>query len=889
MDKSPISALRLHTETRLTLDCSSSIVHIQLPSTSAFSRSNRFIRQVIDLPTSKTEEEYKTRIANSSSIYFRSKKKYPRSIIWRSLEENKVIEIRSLDISKSHGETKEANIPLQFGFPNPIHKDGIAIADSEDEIYLFALDTSNNLYTITLKSSFFCKLSATEDDFERWVKIFQPSSLSISSPYRLTAESHEILISLTDGRLLRLTRQIGDDGTNWVESAYNDGQWGSSLRGLIRWSASNNSVSYEGNTLDYNTALNFKTSPDKAHILTVGLNHTLKFWNIKSGKATVVRDLLDKLRGPNDVQNLIIHPGTQKVLEVFECQSAFDGDLYYALTYSPHSSIFKFWGIRDADVVEFGVRDLFSDDTLRAPEPDDGALWTISDFKIKADHKSPGIDIWILMRLNRRYKLYHRQVSELRSLGSEWNYGWTSIAVDPTKNEPINEPPLKNLALDSTSIGEKWLNYIATPGRFPEATLETALLSYIETRQLPLPNSKVPLKERIANSIASQIYLQDGSTEQQNLEWTSFWNIITEIDQLHWEPLSLGFDQIYDIPYVIFSNGCSIIRDFSEIEKIAYNASVDLAKNQDVSLVQSIEMDNSSVSSNPEELAAIVTAAAKFRSSFSNILKASSQFALQNELWLDSSLSIPERIQSFYDKCDFESEVGDRVYNSIESTLKPWGGFAALRTHLLLSIINTVPNEKLTDAVKISSTLFGEKILVKGVRDLTATQGRVLTDLLYLLVFVAVEADREDFLLDDLDANEVFVQLLELLRQNQMTQWLLDNTKPGKDVSTFEDLFLKDIKLKNTFSQSQSSTITQTIRDALTWACGNNEIPLNEVLVNIQCGFLHKGLIDLASSFSRFQPSTAWSTYIQGRLHLTRHEYNEAAQCFKKAAFKLCK
>ena len=873
------------------------------------------------MPTCRNEEEFRTRnIASSSSIYFRNANRYPRVILWRCVENNRTLELRSLDLSKAEEENREANVVLRIGFSSAIHNHGVAISDSteDDLVSVFVLTSNNDLYTLSLRPSYFCKTAASEDDSDRWCKSFRPSSLSISSLYRLSACGPcQILLALSDGRLVRLTRKQGDDGSTWNETAYNDGLWKSSLKSLIRWQGSN-TIRYEGNVLDQQTLINATLSPDKTHVLAVAMNHTLKFWNLETGHPTVSKDLLDVRREPQDNARFMLNPAISKVLTVFETQTAYDGDLYYALTFSPHSSgVFKVWGVRDADHDESGVRDLFSDDILRAPDPDDGALWTMFDFQIKCDSLNAGLDIWILLRLNRRYKLYHRQFSELRSLGNEWQYGWSITARDVAKHEPLNEVPLNMSDLDYESVSDVWLNFLTTPGRIPDNILETALQAYIDAREVPRPkNDRSSLKDRIAATVGSRVYLQDDegsavtafNTALQQ-EWTSFWTIVLEIEQMQWDPLSLALDSDRDMPYIIFADGSSIIREFSEIETLAYNRPKDLIRNQSRSLIQSIEVDGSSaLSTSPEELATIIDAAARFRSGFSPALLSSCQHALRAELWLDSSYSVPERIQSFYDQCNFEGEIGDRSYNNLAVHLRSIRGFNAFTTDAFLSIIEMLP-KAMSEASGQSSTLFGLKALVKGTQDLVVLHLRVLSDLLYMLVFADVEVDREEYSMENLDSSMVFSELLEQLRQNELAFWLGTHSRPtthsaienATTVNTLdklphiphstilENLFARDIKPQANLSQSQSFSFTQTMRDVLTWMSGANQITFDNVLVNIQCDLLKNQNIELASSFAQFQPSTAWASYIHGRLSLEKQEYTEAANCFKNAAFKLCK
>lgn len=193
---------------------------------------------------------------------------------------------------------------------------------------------------------------------------------------------------------------------------------------------------------------------------------------------------------------------------------------------------------------------------------------------------------------------------------------------------------------------------------------------------------------------------------------------------------------------------------------------------------------------------------------------------------------------------------------------------------------------------------------------------QVLLDLLVLVVFVEMDVDREETPIENLDTPKIYTSLLELLKQHQVMQWLAQNIRqePSKNaekpntsksslgrepassdqnrVSTvLENLFAVDPKPQSYTTQSQSAALTHTFQDILQWVVGGNEpsITLDRVLVHIQCNLLVNGNIDLASDFFRYQPSTAWATYVKGRLYLARGEFTEAAIYFKKAAFKLCK
>ena len=929
--KAPVASLGLHKETRVDLEPSlpNSVLRIQLPSNSSFTRQPRLLRKVVNnLPVCKKEEDFKkAHIASHSSIYFRKANKYPRSFLWRCLEEDNTLELRSVDLSKNENEKREASLVLRIGFPSSIRRGGIALADSttQDVLNVFVLTKGNDIYTLALLPDFFCRSEASEDDVGRWCHVFKPASFSISTPHRLVACSAlELLVSLSDGRLMRLSRKAGEDGTKWQESAYNDGQWGSSIRGLIRWQGTT-TVRYDGHILDQNTALAAHSSPDHKHLLAVCLNHTLKAWNISTGKPTFTRDLLDKEREVPEISRIMLDPSLASLMHVFEVDPIKQGDRYYITTFSPQQSgVFKFWGVRDADFGDTGIRDIFPDSVLKIPDPDDGAHWTIADFQINANRVSNDMEIWILLRLNWRYKVYSKIVN-LEKLAEDWEHDWTITVTGSVRRDQSSEPSSRLSDFDPRDSTEKWLEFVLFPGRVPESVLETALSIYNQARDSSSAASdKSSLKERIASCIGSHIAFNSATDdfakfrEQMSSEWSHFWSIICDLDQVRWEPLSLGYDENAEMTWLVFSDGCSAVRYCSELERVGYNKSVDLQNGRARLLEASIETDEQDLSAQLPDLAVFVASAARFRSSFSANLQYSCMSTLKRELWQDCLYSVPARIQSFYDRCNFAEEVSDKQYDNLVAAMKIIGGFDGVTTDFVLSLLAMFLRPMSTDASGLQSTKFGLKVLVEGAQETITLHTQILTDILLLVVFADTEVDRDAYPMDDFDGPLIYMELLSLLRQYQVMQWLVSNTrqdprdgdessKPlsntlapnasptsaNKRVTTIlENLFAVDTRPQSYSNSSQAYTITGNIEDLLKWVTGGNNssiITPDRALVNIQCDLLKNNNIDLATSFLQFQPSTAWATYIRGRLCLICSEFTEAAILFKKAAYNLCK
>ena len=924
--KAPVSSLALFKETRADLepDTSGLVIQIQIPSTSAFVVRPRLLRRILKNTTGHRDEASFTKccIATTASLYFSKSKRHPRSFLWRVLQEGKVLELRSIDLSKGSGETREASYIIQLCFPAGLKHGGVALADLEDQdvLNVFVLTRVNELYTFTLGKDFFYNAAASEGDVSSWCKVSKPATFSISTPHSLIAASfRQLIISLSDGRILRLTRDRDEDGSKWQESTYGDGQWASSLRGLIRWQGSN-TVKFDGTTLEQGTPVAMARSPDKKHIFAVCVNHTLRIWNLNKAANVFSMDLLWKHREPHDIPTVMLDPASPNLLQLFRIDEIIDGCEYYAVTFSPHDfGQFKFWGMRDPDHGARGVRDIFPEYSLKPPDPDPSpeskAIWKVADFKIAAGQQGKSLEMWILMRSNRQYKLYNLKF-DIQDLANVWHDGWSATAFETLDD---SEPPLIS-DLDPEDATDKWLEYLFYPGRYSETVLETALGMYCSERSVSLPDPRAPLKERVNSAIVIPVTRVSAVSDfnmyrtATNQEWTVMWQDIRDLDKSRWEVLSLACDQQAGMPWIAFTDGCSAVRTCDRTEKIVQNSSADLAVSSNLLPTPSVEVEDGNEPRLPDELAVLIEAATTFRQSFSYKLRCICNRVLATELWLDPSYSVPLRIQSFYDQCNFIEEIGSAPYDDLMSSLDPIGGFNALETDAFLAILDDLAHGLPEHASDLQHTKFGLKLLINGAQEMIHLRTGLLFDLLVLVVFVDMEIDREETPMENFDAPRIYVELLELLKQYQIMQWLAKNTradksdspanpaqaKPGKiDASSgrkprtltlLESLFALDLPAQSLDIQSQSEAFTHGIHDLLIWATGGHDptVTFDDVPVYVQCNLVANNNLDLASDSLRFQPSTAWATYVKGRLSLLKGEFTEAAIYFKKAAFKLC-
>jgi nuclear pore complex protein Nup160 len=120
---------------------------------------------------------------------------------------------------------------------------------------------------------------------------------------------------------------------------------------------------------------------------------------------------------------------------------------------------------------------------------------------------------------------------------------------------------------------------------------------------------------------------------------------------------------------------------------------------------------------------------------------------------------------------------------------------------------------------------------------------------------------------------------------------VLENVAQPQQHNILEQLFAHDIAPIPYTSPGDGSSLTKNICKLLRWATGGDyeDLEIDNILVHIQCSLIKNNNLAVATTFLKYQPSTAWSTYIRGRLSLLLHDYEEAAIHFRKAAFRLCK
>jgi len=208
-------------------------------------------------------------------------------------------------------------------------------------------------------------------------------------------------------------------------------------------------------------------------------------------------------------------------------------------------------------------------------------------------------------------------------------------------------------------------------------------------------------------------------------------------------------------------------------------------------------------------------------------------------------------------------------------------------------------------------TRFGLKALLHVSQDTLDTDHNILLDLLVLVLVMFLELEGETP--EDFDASEVFMELLIQYKDCMTVSWLA-GTVWGHQTATGLASETLNRTLSETLKISKKLPLTQTVLEGI-YGERAFEVPLpNEAKTNLLTqwsrGWIASVFKDgnydsvvedtmgillfqkeygLAMDFSKFLPDGNWATYLKGRLYIAQGENQQAAICFRKAAYYLGK
>ncbi|OTA52810.1 hypothetical protein K449DRAFT_470284 [Hypoxylon sp. EC38] len=874
-----------YTETRLNLEPSSSsyLVEIELPTLSPPSRSPR-------KSTKSSNAAAKNEIsrATASAIYYRKHHSFPKGFLWRVIEDETVLSIRTVDICKPK-KASDANLILNFHFQHPIRPTCVALCDPSDHdaLSIFVLDTANQLYTIFLRPDSFRKRSFVETGLGDTCKIFQPNAFrNFKHPYRLVAVSNDQLVAtLSDGGHILFDRNTTHNAPQlpWKETFHNAKGWFRSLLGA----RGDLDIKAAAAAVQTNLGLD-----NASFLFTVCLDHRLRIWNLNNGQILAALDLINATRDPQETGKWQLDASQTNLIRIV---GSTEGKRL-CVTYSPVGpGEFKFWMLESDDENSVQVNDLFPDTKLVAIPPLGSDVWTLADFSVTERTATRGFRLWLLWKNNMAYRVQELKFL-LEDLVDAWNNRWQSVSSDPViPTAQISGPS------DPTCPTEKWLQLIFFPGRFPRATVEAALHAYEGAIGKPgssSSRSSQGLAESICSAIASTSSLNKTSSgdmdyeqfrNSSEMQWRKFYRILVELDKPRGEALTLSHEPETGMSWVICADSISAIRECSEAEQIVHNPH--------------------STFEGSTEVPTLVTAGVNFVEGFSDGMLQLCHSVLRPEMFEESSKSDQERLQFVSDKAGFWRQITEEDAAQVTDALGP--NFNLVTTRLYDRVLGTL-NETWDSQYQTEFPLteLGRKIIVRAVQDLAEIQWNIGFSQLILLVHMEFEFDRpEDALHNRVEVGVTYRNLLIILKRLELVRWLastqLTAPLPKADKSNSvsggspiapkrqaEDHrvltalegnighLLELPELRSIPSDAMPRLITSIVADLCTPASSVQLQPQY-----IQCGLLVRDRADLAAELTPFCEQDPFSTYVQGRVYLALKDFTTAATYFKKAAY----
>ncbi|KAF1840701.1 uncharacterized protein K460DRAFT_410115 [Cucurbitaria berberidis CBS 394.84] len=921
----------LYKEARLNIEPAfpGSTIAFTLPSSSlsTFGSRPNAKRTVITEQYADQDEDAFTRrhLATDGSMFFRQHHEYPRSFLWRVLDNRKMLEIQAVDLDHDYNDKFEANLTLLLQFPSPIRPFCVAFAEptDRDALTVFAITTANELYTITLHRDFFTNPAASEQDIENWCKRSEPALFSGRIPYRLVAQDvDELLVTLDDGAICRMSW----DKTHfsWDGSRYQNNNW--SVRGLLSWKTQP-TVRYENADLAISAAAAVAISPDRQHILSVCLDHTIRAWNVASGKQGIQMDIL----GHNDhaleksQNSYFIGPSQSKLMAVLEVLGGIGGATYHVVTFSPKQHQFKFWGVRDADDSQFGFYDAAADAELIPPidELMNTTVWSLEEFHIIPGPAGwRGSEIWIRARSgpsSRVYSLKFDLTDDPDTLSQTWKNDWVSVDSGPltvealTKSSKNPSKQDRDIEQGDLELSEPWLDFLFYPGRFTNSTLETALLIFkrgLDRTRLGRSSSRGSLKERICATVTGlAMSKQHANQDAEQIgnavasQWQAYYGLVKDLHKRRGDSLSLAYDKETAMPWLVLSDQLSAIRNCSELEITALNAAT-LSSSHKLSNPLRKALDR------PEsrDVARLLNAASSFRQRLPWSVQQEVERHVEMDLLQSRSLTIIDRMEWIEGHSELLQHVSDEDLSQLVEELGT--EVKDLTTDTFLRAIKTLGYEeegRVNSRKQIAR--YGLSALLRVSQETLQADHDTLLDLLILVLFMFVELEGETP--EDFDASEVFVELIVQYKDCMTVSWLA-STVWARQSSTGPASEVVNRTLSESLKNEKRLPFMQTVLEGIhghhafdlplpkgskanllshwsrAWIASVFKEQNYDSVVEDTMGYLlAQKEYDLALNFSKFLIESNWNSYLKGRLHIALGENAFASVCFEKAAYNL--
>lgn len=683
--------------------------------------------------------------------------------------------------------------------------------------------------------------------------------------------------------------------------------------------------------LDASTIISVALSPDEENIITICLNHTLRIWDILTGKMVMQADLLEADELKTHQNKYLISATQRQLLQILDIPGR-EGDKYYIATFSPKQQSFSFWAVLDAESGVEGVRRIRTDFQFTPPVEIlmQTSAWTLEEFHISANRGWSQTNIWLRARsgpISRIFQVRFGLFDDVEQISAAWASAWTAVHPGQQNSEILsrNSPSefhLTNGGLHCPGITEQWLDFLFYPGRFTTSTLQTAAHVYARgstTTSVRASSSLTSgsLKDSISSMVARKAaFHQLGSDHNQreaklSEEWKMFYGLVQDLHKRRLAVISFAFDSEDRLPWVIATDSISPVRTCTNLDISNFHRNVDHG-----GLVEEQALKHFKAS---YEVLDLLRIADLFGSLFTPYFVSTFKHKLSSELFSDPSESVQKRIVELYSQANLGGNVDSDQWSRVEEAMDEAGGVDVLDYQNFTAILEQFEQETVGKQVQDRLVRYGTKALIRITQENLSLHTSILINLLMLVVFTHVELYPDDLNADMQNpwrGEDIFVQILTKLRESAVLEFLLKNTRVDQvikarrhSVSDASSAFRASITTSKAIPYSVTLLESLFIGDwsklnvpadldlpgLLTYLAARwvSDLHLNtefdDLTAYVLADLIKNGEATMGLAFLAHVPSTGWSTYLRGRLCLLTGNHVDAATYFNQAAYAICK
>ncbi|GMF80055.1 unnamed protein product [Aspergillus oryzae] len=820
---------------------SNAVVNIQIPThASTQSRARFSISSSVgaDEPIAKDEEEFSRRhLSSQGSIYFRKRTVYPRSFLWRVVNDSKVLEIQCVDLTKGGIEHSVYNNTIRLDFQEEILPSCVDFADLEDHevLSVFVITASKQLYTLSLRPEFFRRTSAIDNNVLDWCK-------SYTYAFAVCLNHTLKIWNLATNKLAATTDLLGRE----VQEP--------------------DSLSYTLNPADssFIRVFNVERALDGAYryyVITYSPfeDGRFKFWAVKGGLTSplVIEDLFPDARlrplDPDSTGNVF-----WSIID-FQLKPAEEGKGMELWVLWRNSGVYQLYTLHFN--FETLVRDWDTNwvstaiDTRGQEPPPPMAFSDVVDptekwlkFLLQPNKYSPEV-------LETSLAVYQEA---LRPLSSPSVLKKSASLTERLCSTIAATVSLRKFAEDEmdfaryrTDTDAKWRQFWQIAEDIDKRRFEPVSLLYdfyYETPWLLLSDSCVVIRE--CSSTELLLHNSGAELRAEGHKIADRWrhrNLDEEIGNM-------------------FEQASRLMRVASGFRK-RFPAELNAAC-QNALEAELFTDPSSSVQDRMD--------AFRDRCDFGE--------QISNKTY-DGLLAAMDGYLNIYN-------LPNNVFYTIIDTIPlgfPGKDSDLLATHFGVKVTVNGVQEAILYTRQLLIDLLVLVVFVDGEVQQEDTSEFDAVDLFGSLITLLREYEMMAWLSSN--TRKCLDRPTNVSDDQSASQFSLKDspskTTGSRMATILEDLFASDIKPRQTIGLPQSYTLTLGIHDVLSWVTRQGEVAFPNALVYIQCDLIAKNNIDLAWDFLRFQPSTSWATYVKGRLYVAMSEFDTAALYFRKAAYLL--